>query len=239
MAQATTVHARPGAAAPAALDGVPSRRRWGGTDEGRYDVAVTRRPTFVALGIRIAIASAIGLSLACGPASAPTPAARSTTVDGRPLDPLADASGPTVLVFVSTHCPISNRYAPTLRHLADAWRPRGISMWLVYPDPADDAAAIEAHLRAFALPDRALRDPQHDLVSRAGVRVTPEAAVFDPASPSPRWVGRIDDRVVEFGKVRATAEVAELANAVDAVADGRPAPPPGGDAIGCYISDLR
>jgi hypothetical protein len=36
-------------------------------------------------------------------------------LDGSPLDPLAADAPATVLVFVSTHCPISNRYAPTVR----------------------------------------------------------------------------------------------------------------------------
>ena len=94
-------------------------------------------------------------------------------------------------------------------------------------------------LRDFDLPPAAIRDPAHELVARAGVRVTPEAAVFAPGDPGPRYVGRIDDRVVEFGKIRATANVPELANAVDAVVSNRSVSPAAGDAIGCYISDLR
>jgi hypothetical protein len=71
------------------------------------------------------------------------------------------------------------------------------------------------------------------------VRVTPEAAVWQAGAAEPAYRGRIDDRAVELGKLRAEASVHELRDAVDAVLAGRPPAPAGGPAIGCYISDLR
>lgn len=160
-------------------------------------------------------------------------------LDGAVVDPLASEARATVLVFVSTHCPISNRYAPSVRELAAAWRARGVATWLVYPDPDDDAAAITTHQAEHALVLPAVRDPEHRLVAAAGVRVTPEAAVFEAGAAAPAYRGRIDDRAVEFGKLRAAAAAHELRDAVDAVLDGRTPAPAGGPAIGCYISDLR
>ncbi len=173
-----------------------------------------------------------------GPASSPVSSAGVVDLDGVITDPLA-GSAATVLLFLSTHCPISNRYAPTLRALADAWAARGVHVWLVYPDPDDDAAAIRAHQTAYALDLPTLRDPGHLLVARAGVRVTPEAAVFAPAQPTPAYRGRIDDRVQDFGKIRPEASAHELRDAVDAVLRGEPPRPAPGPAIGCYIADLR
>jgi len=171
------------------------------------------------------------------------PAARAAAavmgLDGSPVDPLAAEAPATVLLFVSTHCPISNRYAPTIRALAEAWRARGAVAWLVYPDPDDGPAAIAAHQAEHALTLPTVRDPEHQLVARAGVRVTPEAAVFEPHAGAPAYHGRIDDRAVEFGKLRAAAAAHELRDAVDAVLEGRTPAPAGGPAIGCYISDLR
>lgn len=161
-------------------------------------------------------------------------------LDGEPLDPLASTEArATVLVFVSTHCPIANRYAPTLRRLAEGWRSEGVEAWLVYPDPDDDAAAIREHQAAFSLALPTVRDPQHRLVARAQARVTPEAAVFVPGRATPAYHGRIDDRAVEFGKVRAEATTHDLRDAVAAVLEGSSPAPAGGPAIGCYISDLR
>ena len=186
--------------------------------------------------------SLAGLLLAAcveGPAS--TPVAATTVVDlqGEPVDPLAGAPAATVLVFVSTHCPISNRYAPTLRALAGTWAASGVRMWLVYPDPDDDPAAIRAHQAEFALDLPTLRDPGHLLVARAGARVTPEAAVFGPGAAAPAYHGRIDDRVQGFGKIRPEASAHELHDAVEAVLRGDPPRPAQGPAIGCYIADLR
>lgn len=160
-------------------------------------------------------------------------------LDGSVVDPLAAAAPATVLLFVSTHCPISNRYAPTMQALAEAVRARGAAVWLVYPDPDDDPAAITRHQAEHALALPTVRDPEHRLVAKAGVRVTPEAAVFEPGAAAPAYRGRIDDRVVEFGKLRAAAAAHELRDAVDAVLDGRTPAPAGAPAIGCYISDLR
>lgn len=160
-------------------------------------------------------------------------------LDGRAVDPLAADAPATVLLFVSTHCPISNRYAPTMRALSEAWRARAVTAWLVYPDPDDDAAAITAHQAEHGLALPTVRDPEHHLVARAGARVTPEAAVFARGAAAPAYLGRIDDRAVEFGKLRAQASTHELRDAVDAVLDGRTPAPAGGPAIGCYISDLR
>lgn len=161
-------------------------------------------------------------------------------LEGRPADPLAspDAAA-TVLLFVSTHCPISNRYAPTIARLARQWSTKGVATWLVYPDPADDPAAIAAHQRAHALVLPTVRDPGHVLVARAAARVTPEAALFHPGAAAPAYVGRIDDRVVEFGSVRPEASAHELDDAVRALLAGDRPVAAGGPAIGCYISDLR
>lgn len=174
------------------------------------------------------------------PASSPVASAAVVDLQGAPTDPLAGPPATaTVLLFISTHCPISNRYAPTIRALADAWAARGVHLWLVYPDPDDDAAAIRTHQAAYALELPTLRDPGHLLVARAGVRVTPEAAVFGPAAPTPAYRGRIDDRVQDFGKIRPEASAHELRDAVEAVLRAEPPRPAQGPAIGCYIADLR
>jgi hypothetical protein len=193
--------------------------------------------------VRAHIWSLAGLLLAaCAdvPTSAPVAPAGVVDLQGAAIDPLAGSSAAaTVLVFISTHCPISNRYAPTLRALAEAWAARGVRVWLVYPDADDDAAAIRVHQAEFALDLPTLRDPEHALVARAGARVTPEAAVFGPGAGAPVYRGRIDDRVQGFGKIRPEASAHELRDAVDAVLRGDEPRPAQGPAIGCYIADLR
>ena len=99
-----------------------------------------------------------------------------------------------------------------------------------------------AHVVVGPLSNPAARAPGLASCCSAQARVTPEVAVFVRGPDDARTLayhGRIDDRVVEFGKLRATASAHELREAVDAVLDGRTPAPAGGPAIGCYISDLR
>lgn len=173
----------------------------------------------------------------------PVPAATAVhtlDLDGNPLDPLAQGdSAATALLFVSTHCPISNRYAPSLTELAESFAPRGVATWLVYPDPQDTPDKIRTHIAEFSLPTSVVRDPTHALVTLSEAKVTPQAAVFARGSTEPGYVGRIDDRVVEFGKVRETATRSELRDAIGAVLQGHAPKAAAGPPIGCYINDLR
>lgn len=143
-----------------------------------------------------------------------------------------------VLLFLRTDCPIANRYAPTIRRIHDEFAPHGIRFWWVYPDPRTSAADAQLHQAEYALPERALLDPMQRLVAAAGVAITPEAAVFDAAGRL-HYRGRIDDRFVDYGVVRAQATTHELRDALRALLEGRAAAPPGGPAIGCLIADLE
>ncbi len=160
------------------------------------------------------------------------------TRDPAGFDPLAASRDRVVvLAFVTTECPISNRYAPTLRALDERFGEQGVAFWAVYPDPDDDAHAIEEHRRAYGMGYTPLRDPQHELVRRVGARVTPEVAVYSAGAQVYR--GRIDDRAVAYGSFRAEARQHDLANAIDSTLRGVAVDPPVTDAIGCVIADLQ
>src|SRR6266496_2855080 len=79
-------------------------------------------------------------------------------LDGKLVDPFQPAAGTkaTVLLFVSTDCPISNRYAPDIRKLSDTYSKDGVAFWLVYPNPAESVADIRDHLKSFSFPGTAL-----------------------------------------------------------------------------------
>ena len=143
-----------------------------------------------------------------------------------------------VCLFTRTDCPVSNSYAPEVRRIYEKFSPRGVSFYLVYPDPDESAAVITEHLKEYSYPFGALRDPKHELVKLSGAKITPEAAVFD-ASGKLLYRGRIDDRYVDFGKLRAAPTVKDLENALEAIIDGKPAPAAGGPAVGCFIADVK
>ncbi len=144
--------------------------------------------------------------------------ARVLDLNGKPVDPLAATPGiiATVLVFTTTDCPISGRYAPEIQRLSALYRSRGIRFVLVFPVPGDRPDVIKAHLSKFAYALPAVRDTAQELVKATGVTVTPEVAVADARG---RFVyrGRIDDWYVDFGRDRPAPTTHDLANALDAI----------------------
>ncbi len=144
----------------------------------------------------------------------------------------------TVLIFVSTDCPVSNRYAPEITRLYEQFSPQGVRFRLVYPNRLDTPAAIEKHRAEYALPRIAERDPDHTLVKLAGATITPEAAVFDKDHRLV-YLGRIDDRFVELGRERPAATQQDLRNALTALVAGKTIAPARTQAVGCYIADMK
>jgi thiol-disulfide isomerase/thioredoxin len=159
-------------------------------------------------------------------------------LNGKSVDPIKSSQGRiTVLIFVRTDCPISNRYAPLLQRLSDSLSAKA-KFWLVYPDKKTTGKEIAAHLKQFPSSISALRDPHHSLVKLASATITPEAAVFD-AQGRLLYHGRIDNWYEDAGRSRPAATTHELQNAVEAALGGKPAPLATAPAIGCYISDLE
>lgn len=162
------------------------------------------------------------------------------TLAGASVDPLqvpADTRA-IVFLFTSTDCPISNRYAPEVRRLAEAFVPKGVVFRLVYPSPSEDAKAIREHMAAYSYIGvaEAVRDPKLSLVKLAGVTVTPEAAVYVGGRIVYR--GRIDDRYVDLGRERPSPTQRDLFDALTAIVAGKSVPHATTQAVGCYISDL-
>jgi thiol-disulfide isomerase/thioredoxin len=161
-------------------------------------------------------------------------------LSGAPVDALQAPAGTKAIVFLftSTDCPISNRYAPDVRRLAEEFGPKGVVFRMVYPNPADEAAAIREHMTSFGYAGTmdALRDPKHTLVKYAGATITPEAVVV--ASGRIVYRGRIDDRYVDLGLERPAPTRHDLADALAAVIAGTPIAQAKTQAVGCFIADF-
>jgi len=158
-------------------------------------------------------------------------------VSGRAAEkPASDRA--TVLLFISSDCPVSNRYAPEILRLYREFGPKGVRFSLVYPNRADTRAVIARHLRAFGYPeDLVLRDRGNRFLKTAKPTVTPEAIVFD-ASGNIAYQGRIDDRFVELMRERPAATTHDLENALVSVLAGKPVVPSTTTPVGCFIADM-
>ncbi len=144
----------------------------------------------------------------------------------------------TVVVFIRTDCPISNRFAPEIDRLCALYQPRGVAFYLIYVDPRETADGIRQHLHDYAYPCGGLRDPAHSLVAYCHATTTPEAVVFD-AHRDIVYEGRISDLYVEVGNARPEATKHDLADAIQATLNGRPVVNPRTKTLGCAIADLK
>jgi AhpC/TSA family protein len=189
------------------------------------------RPSAVAVCVVLAIVM-IGRPTTAGPLRVPD-------LDGRFVDPLAPAPDvrATVFVFITTDCPIANRYAPDIQRLAAIFTSQGVRFWLVYANPHEPLASIRNHLRQFQYAIPALRDPEHALVRFTKVTVSPEAAVVDQGGML-LYHGRIDDRWVNLGRDRPSPTHSDLAEALRATLDGKPVAQTATPAVGCILSDF-
>ena len=155
------------------------------------------------------------------------------------VDPLqTPGARATVLIFVRTDCPISNRYAPEIQRIAGRFSSQGVKFWLVYADLSETADAIRKHLADYHYDLAAVRDQKHVLERAAKARVTPEAAIFLPDRKLV-YHGRIDDRYIDFGKARNAPTTHDLEAALEAVVAGKPVPHEATRAVGCYLADLQ
>lgn len=188
------------------------------------------------MGSTLLLITALLLATGAPPAVAPQ---RVLDLAGQKIDPLVLPAGriASVLIFTTTDCPISNRYAPVVQEIASRFAPQGIGFMLVYPVGTDSPDLIRDHIRKYGYAIPVGRDTAHELVAHTGVKVTPEVAVIGQGGRV-LYRGRIDDRYVAFGKDRPQPTERTLERALEAVVQGQPVAVRETEAIGCYLPEL-
>jgi hypothetical protein len=160
-------------------------------------------------------------------------------VQGQSHQPLADAGQKaTVLFFVMHDCPLANTCAPEISRIAEEYAPRGVRSFVVYVEESLSARAARKHAREYGFGCPALLDRAQQLVKFTGATVSPEVAVLGPDNRL-LYRGRIDDRLVEFGKRRVTPTRRDLREALDEILAGQPVSTPITKARGCYLPTLE
>jgi peroxiredoxin len=192
-----------------------------------------------------ALAAVIALALAAYSApsraadgTAVTPAAIGTTVedfkladaDGREhtLSSLKGEKG-TVLIFVATHCPVSNAYNERMEKLFEDYRGRGVSVVGINANSTESAGEIKAHAKEKGLAFVILKDKDNKIADRLGAGRTPEAFFLD-ASGKLVYHGAIDN-----AQNPAMVNTNHLRNAIDAVLEGKRVERADVKAFGCSI----
>jgi peroxiredoxin len=140
-----------------------------------------------------------------------------------------------VLFFLTTDCPLCNTYVPELNRIAQAYTPRGVAFYAVQGDATVPADEVRSHSREFAFTFPYLFDQEESLATYTGAVTTPEAAVLSPSGQL-LYLGRIDNRLEDFGKQRVQVTVFNLRDTLDAILNGKAVPHARTKALGCAIT---
>ncbi|MCD0459224.1 redoxin domain-containing protein [Roseiconus lacunae] len=144
------------------------------------------------------------------------------------------ARKPITIIFIKQDCPVANGYIPTLNRMYETVDRRRMNFAFVYPSQTITVAEAEAHCREYRINVPVYIDADLELAHALDATVTPEAVVLDAAG-AVRYRGRIDDRIVGYGKRRPAATRDDLAEAIKDVLADHPVRVPETKAVGCII----
>ena len=196
-------------------------------------MTMSRQPIAILCGLALLVSAGRSVAEATNP-----PPVRVLNLDGLSIDPFrTTAARLKVFFFVSTECPIANRYAPEVRRFCEKFGAQGVDFALVYCDADTTPAAIRQHLKEYRYPCAALRDPKQALARLAHIQVTPECAVFNAAGQL-LYHGRIDNRYADFGRARPEPTQRDLQDALAAALVGRAPAGTNQPAVGCRLPEL-
>jgi hypothetical protein len=139
----------------------------------------------------------------------------------------------TVVVFISTVCPVSNSYNLRMRELYRDYAPKGVKFEFLNANQNESQADMEDHARRAGFPFPVMKDANNVMADRLGAEYTPESFVMDRDGVV-RYHGRIDD-----AQNPARVRQSSLRLAIDAVLAGVPVPAPETKAFGCTIKRVR
>ena len=135
----------------------------------------------------------------------------------------------TVIIFVSTRCPVSNMYNERMQKMAEDYKAKGIAVIGINsnaPEPADE---IKSHAAEKGLTFPILKDGGAKIADRLGATKTPEAFFLD-AKNRLVYHGALDN-----AQNPVMVNTHHLRNAVEAVLAGRAVERPEVKAFGCSI----
>ena len=137
----------------------------------------------------------------------------------------------TVLVFLSTRCPVVKAYNERIEQLAKTYKAKGVNVIGINANSNEPADEIKSHASAhYTFP--VLIDKGNKIADRLGAEHTPEAFLLDAANKLV-YHGRIDNN-----RDPAMVQKADLADAIDAVLAGKPIAASETAAFGCTIKKI-
>ncbi|HTR96457.1 MAG TPA: thioredoxin family protein [Candidatus Acidoferrales bacterium] len=167
---------------------------------------------------------------------APMRDAAMKSVDGKPVS-IASAAGPkgTLVLFICNHCPWVKAWQSRIAELGNAAARQGVGVIAINSNdpvayPEDDYDGMVARAKEVGYTFAYVVDATSDVARAFGATHTPEAFLFD-ARGKLVYHGAVDDNAHDASAVHEHW----LADAVSAVAAGKPVATAESKAMGCGI----
>ena len=151
------------------------------------------------------------------------------TGQAKSLPALALGKKATVVMFVSTRCPVSNAYNGRMTTLAKKYGVLGVSFVGIDSDQNEPKAEVASFTKQQDFPFPVLVDPGNKVSDAYSAHVTPETFVINSKGVLV-YHGRIDN-----DQDMSSAKTHELADALDATLAGKPIAKAQTKAFGCSI----
>lgn len=139
----------------------------------------------------------------------------------------------TVVIFISTQCPISNAFNGRMNEIYQEFSSRGVKFVFINSNSNESAEEVERHAKSVGFLFPVYKDFNNVVANRFGAQSTPETYVID-SSGMMRYHGYIDDST-NAARVRNHG----LRTAIEDVLAGTLVPTPETKAFGCTIKRVR
>ncbi|MCI5083278.1 MAG: redoxin domain-containing protein [Saprospiraceae bacterium] len=145
----------------------------------------------------------------------------------------------TVYIFMSEDCVICQSYSLELKRLHETYASEQIEFLGVFPNFSSKPAAIDAFRQKYHVPFELKTDYFRTLTDQLEASVTPEVVVWEHASQTALYRGRIDNTFYRVGKRRRVTTTSELEDALRAIQAGQEVTVSETEVVGCFISQKK
>lgn len=163
----------------------------------------------------------------------PVPSFALPDVNGKRISSTDAASKLTVLVFLSTTCPVSHAYRDRLVSLAQTYADKGVRVLGIDSNNGETTAQIAAYQKDQRFPFPVLKDTRNVIANHLQAQHTPEVWVVD-ARGIARYHGAIDDN-----QDAAAVKTHYLTDTLDALLADKAPPQTETPAFGCAIKRVH
>jgi thiol-disulfide isomerase/thioredoxin len=140
----------------------------------------------------------------------------------------------SVVVFMATDCPISQKYSPTLKQLQQDFEQDSVHFYGVVPGKATQSAELTEYAKTYEISFPIFTDANGDVAGFFGATVTPEVFLVD-SDANVLYRGAIDNWFLDIGRPRQVITEHFLRDALNDAVGGREIKADHTTAVGCFI----